>query len=103
MFRAGCGIRLYRFLIVAFLSTLDNISLCMLSRVFYYILINRHCSKDIVTSIVYTYNHRKYFCIYILFVLGVCMFDGIAEHEGRKTVAHLEVFTKLLFFPTVSF
>ena len=24
---------------------------------------NGHCSKDIVTSIVYTYNHGKYFCI----------------------------------------
>ena len=29
---------------------------------------NEHCSKDIVTSIVYTYNHEKYFCINILFV-----------------------------------
>ena len=42
---------------------------------------NGYCSKDIVTSIVYTYNHGKYFCIDILFVWGVCMFDGIAEHE----------------------
>ena len=42
---------------------------------------NGHCSKDVVTTIVYTYNHGKYFCINILFVYGVCMFDGIAEHE----------------------
>ena len=32
------------------------------------ILMNGHYSKDIVTSIVYTYNHGKYFCINILFV-----------------------------------
>ena len=32
------------------------------------ILMNGHCSKDIETSIVYTYNHGKYFCINILFV-----------------------------------
>ena len=42
------------------------------------ILMNGHCSKDILTSIVYTYNHGKYFHINILFVSGVCMFDGIA-------------------------
>ena len=29
---------------------------------------NVHRSKDIVTSIVYTYNHEKYFGINILFV-----------------------------------
>ena len=35
---------------------------------------NGHCSKDIVTSIVYTYNHGKYVCINILFVyLFVCV------------------------------
>ena len=39
---------------------------------------NMHCSKDIVTSIVYTYNYGKYF------ILIFSMFDGIAEHEGRK-------------------
>ena len=32
------------------------------------ILMNGHCSKDIVASIVYTYSHGKYFCISILFV-----------------------------------
>ena len=42
---------------------------------------NGHCSKDIVTSIVFTYNHGKCFCINILFVWEVCMLDGIAEHE----------------------
>ena len=29
---------------------------------------NGHCSKDIVTSIVYTNDHDKYFFINILFV-----------------------------------
>ena len=62
---------------------------------------NGHCSKDIVTSIVYTYNRGKYFCINILFVLGVCMFDGIAEHEvAEREVAERECFFVffLLFF-----
>ena len=46
---------------------LDNISLSRLEFSIN-ILMNGHCSKDIVTSIVYTYNHGKYFCINILFV-----------------------------------
>ena len=46
---------------------------------------NGHCSKDIVTSIVYTYNHGKKFCNNIIFVWGVCMFEGKSEHEGHKT------------------
>ena len=29
------------------------------------------------------------------------MFDGIAEHEGRKTVGERDVFTKLLISSTV--
>ena len=69
---------------------------------------NGHCSKDIVTSIIYTYNHGKYFCINILFVYGVCMFDGIAEHEVAKREAAEPIvlvfcFTKLLIFLFVSF
>ena len=59
---------------------------------------NGHCSKDIVTSTVYTYNHGKYFCINILFVYGVCMFDGIAEHEGRKTELANAIFFFFFFF-----
>ena len=61
---------------------------------------NRHCSKDIVTSIVYTYNHVKYFCINILFVKGVCMFNGIAEHEvAERKVAERDCFLRnCLFF-----
>ena len=55
---------------------------------------NGHCSKDIVTSIVYTDNHRKYFCINIPFVEGVCLFDGIAEHE----VAERDFFFFFFFF-----
>ena len=35
----------------------------------------------IVTNIVHTYNHGKYLGINIPFVQGICMFDGIAEHE----------------------
>ena len=74
---------------------------------------NGHCSKDIVTSIVYTYNHGKYFCINILFVQRVCMFDGLAEHEvAEREVAESDCFfffffffffTKLLIFLFVSF
>ena len=37
-----------------------------LIRVSMNILMNGHCSKDIVISIVYTYNHGKFFCIYKL-------------------------------------
>ena len=58
------------------------------------------CSKDIVTSIVYTYNHGKYFCINIFFVKGICMFDGIAENEVAERACFL---TKLLIFLYVSF
>ena len=56
---------------------------------------NGRCSKDIVT-----YNHRKYFCINILFVKGVCMFDGIAKHEvvEREVVEHDCFFFFFLFF-----
>ena len=71
---------------------------------------NGHCSMDIVTSIVYTYNHGKKFCITILFVWGVCMFDGIAEHEvaerevaGRDCFFFFFFFTKLLIFLFASF
>ena len=60
------------------------------------------CSKDIVTNIVYTYIHGKYFCINILVVYGVCMLYGTAEHEGRKELPIAVVFTKLLIFSTVS-
>ena len=69
---------------------------------------NEHFSKDIVTSIVYTYNHGEYFCINIL----VCMFDGIVEHEdAEREVAERDCFlfcffvffTKLLIFLYVSF
>ena len=38
-----------------------------------------------VLSIVHTYNHGKCFSINVLFVSELCIFDGIAEHEGRKT------------------
>ena len=56
---------------------------------------NGRCSKDIVT-----YNHRKYFCINILFVKGVCMFDGIAKHEvvEREVVEHDCFFFFFVFF-----
>ena len=45
---------------------LDNISLSRL--ISFLLIMTGHCSKDIVTSIVYTYNHGKYFCINIFFV-----------------------------------
>ena len=72
---------------------------------------NGHYSKDIVTGIFYTYNHGNYFCINIIFVKGVCMFDGIAEHEvAEREVAERDCFffffvffTKLLIFLFVSF
>ena len=52
-----------------------------------------HCSKDIVTSIVYTYDNGKYFCFNIIFVYGVCMSDGIAEHEvAERQVAERDCF-----------
>ena len=47
-----------------------------------------HCSKDIVTRIVYTYNNGKYFCINIL-----CL--GNSRTRGCQTRF---VFTKLLLF-----
>ena len=60
---------------------------------------NEHCSKDIVTSIVYAYNHGNYFCINILFVYGVCMFDGIAEHKvAEREVAERDFFFFFFFF-----
>ena len=61
---------------------------------------NVHCSKDIEISIVYTYNHVKYFCINILFAQGVCMFGRIAEHEGRKTELPIAIYIlrNCLFF-----
>ena len=66
---------------------LDNISLstCRLIRVFYNISMNGHCSKDMVTSIGYTYNH--------------------AEHEvaEREVVERDWFFTKLLFFSSICF
>ena len=63
---------------------------------------NGHCSKDIETSIVYTYNHGEYFCINILFVKGVCMFDGITEHEvAERKVAERDCF--LVFFYEIAY
>ena len=53
---------------------------------------NGHCSKAIYS------NHGKYFCINILFVKGVCMFDGIA-YEGRKTeLANAFYFLTVAYF-----
>ena len=60
---------------------------------------NGHYSKSIGTSIVYTFNHGKYFCINIFLVYGVCMFDGIAEHEGRTT----ELSVAILFYEIAYF
>ena len=61
---------------------------------------NGHCSKDIVASIVYTYNHGKYFCINVsLFREYTCMFDGIAEHKGRKT----ELSNTIFFFYEIAY
>ena len=88
-----------------------------------FLKVNGHCSKDKVTSIVYTYNLGKYsVCVTILFVYGVCMFDRIAEHEvAERGVAECDCFfccffvfcccffflllffTKLLIFLFISF
>ena len=72
---------------------------------------NGHCSVDIVTHIVNTHNHGKYFCVNILFVYGVCMFDGIAKYEvAEREVAEsvfffffFFFFTKLLIFLSIVF
>ena len=34
---------------------------------------------------------------------GLCMFDGIAEQEGRKTELPIAIFLRITFFSTVSF
>ena len=45
-------------------------------------------------------------CINILFVLGLCIFNGIhvTEHEGRKTELPIAIFYEIAyFFSSVSF
>ena len=63
---------------------------------------NGHCFKDIVTSIVYTYNHGKYFVL----IFSLFREYGIAEHEGRKTESANAIFFffyEIAYFSTVSF
>ena len=47
-------------------------------------LMNGHCSKDTKQAMSTHTTMENIFVLIFVFVSGVCTFDGIAEHEGRK-------------------